>query len=133
MSAEATIQMDIQRRAATSVISELQEEVARWKARAEQAKARAEQAEARAAELEITIVALQATVKESREEIVRLKREGPQSAGPFSKNKRKHPRHRPGRKRGEGRFNRLAAPPESADTMHVEVAIPARCDCGGSL
>ena len=133
MAAEATIQMEIQRRTAASVISDLQEEVARWKARAERAEARAERAEARVAELETTVAALQTTVKELREEIARLRREGKRSAGPFSKNKRKYPRGRPGRKRGEGRFNGRTAPPESADTTHVEVPVPDRCDCGGSL
>src|SRR5215468_8675808 len=113
MTEGATTQLEIYRRTAAAVITELQEEVALWKERAERA-------EARAAELETTIAALQATVKELREEIARLKREGNRSAGPFSKNKRKYPRKRPGRKSGEGRFNRLAAPPESPDTTHVD-------------
>src|SRR5262249_49474978 len=136
----ATTQLEIHRRTAAAAITELQEEVALWKVRAERAEVRAERAEvraeraeARAAELETKIAALQATVKELREEIARLKREGNRSAGRFSKNKRKYPRKRPGRKNGEGRFNRLAAPPESPDTTHVDVPVPGRCDCGGLL
>lgn len=126
MSEAATIQMEIQRRTATSVITVLQEEVVRWKCRADQFAQENEKLRAERA-------TLRETVKELRKEIARLKREGKQSAGPFSKNKRKHPRKKPGRKKGEGRFSRLVEAPASPDTTQVDVPTPARCDCGGSL
>lgn len=133
MSEGATIPTELERRNAASVIRELQEDVARWKGRAERAEARVAELEATVAALQATVVALQATVKELREENARLRREGKRSAGPFSKNKRKQPRKKPGRKSGEGRFSRRAEPPESSNTTHVDVRLPDKCDCGGPL
>jgi transposase len=125
----ATLPMEIQRQTAASVISDLQAEVALWKSRAQRADRLAQENE----KLQARCAALEETVKELREEIARLKREGKRSAGPFSKNKRKHPHQKPGRKNGEGRFSRLVEAPASPDTTHVEVATPGTCDCGGSL
>jgi hypothetical protein len=133
MSEGATIQLEIQRRTAASVISDLQEEVALWGSRAEQLAKENEKLRAKCAALEETVAGLQQTVKELREEIAQLKREGKRSAGPSSKNKRKHPRNKPGRKKGKGRFKGLVEPPASPDTTHVDVPTPDRCDCGGSL
>src|SRR5262249_45820461 len=124
--AMATIQLEVQRRRAAEVISELQQRAAMAEARVTELVRENEQLRAKVAELE-------ATVKQQREELAQLKREGKRSAGPFSKNKRKHPRKKPGRKKGQGTFNHMAEAPASADTTHVDVPTPQTCDCGGSL
>ena len=136
MSEGATIQLEIQRRTAASVISDLQEEVALWKsraARAEQLIKENETLRAKCAALEQKVAALEQQVKEQQEEIARLQREGKRSAGPFARRKRKDTRKKPGRKKGEGRFKGLVEPPASPDTTHVDVPTPDMCDCGGSL
>jgi transposase len=136
MSEGATIQWEVQRRTATSVISDLQEEVALWKsraARAEQLLKENEKLRAKCAALEQKVAALEQKVKEQQEEIARLQREGKRSAGPFARRKRKDVRNKPGRKKGEGRFKGLVEAPASPDTTQVDVPTPDKCDCGGSL
>src|ERR1017187_54679 len=67
-----------------------------------------------------------------REKLLRGKA---RSAPPFSKGKRKaHPK-RPGRKPGQGPFQRRAAPPAAATARPVEVPVTSmRCPCcGGEL
>src|SRR5215468_5477598 len=122
----AAIQLEVQRRSAYAVIGELQERARTAEARAAELLQENEQLRAKVADLE-------ETVKQQREELAQLKREGKRSAGPFSKNKRKHPRKKPGRKQGQGTFNHMAEAPASADTTHVDVPTPQTCDCGGSL
>jgi transposase len=129
----ATIPMDVERRAATAVIREIQEELALWKQRALAAEARVAELVRENEQLRAKVAALEDTVKELREELARLKRESKRSAGPFSKNKRKHPRKKPGRKKGQGRFSHLLEAPASPDTTHVNVPPPQTCSCGGSL
>jgi predicted nuclease with TOPRIM domain len=101
VSADATIQLEVQRRSAVARIGELQQRAGTAEARVAEFIQENEQLRARVAELE-------ATVKKLRGELAQLKREGKRSAGPFSKNKRKHPRKRPGRKKGEGTFTHMA-------------------------
>jgi hypothetical protein len=120
------IPMEVQRSSATAVIGELQEELAWWRRRAEVA-------ESRVAELVQENEKLQAKVEALEKEIEQLKREGKRSAGPFSKNKRKRPRNKQGRKKGQGRFSHLKEAPASSDTTQVDVPLPGSCDCGGSL
>src|SRR5215468_1528928 len=122
----AAIQLEVQRRSACAVIGELQERAVTAEARVAELVRENEQLRAKVAELE-------ATVKKQQEELAQLKREGKRSAGPFSKNRRKHPRKKPGRKKGQGTFNHMAEPPASPDTTHVDVPTPKTCDCGGSL
>jgi len=126
VSTPATIQVEVKRRPAAAVIDELQQRVATAEARIADLVRENEQLRARNAELE-------ATVKKQRDELAQLKREGKRSAGPFSKNKRKHPRKKPGRKKGQGTFHHMAEAPESPDTTKVDVPRPGKCDCGGSL
>jgi hypothetical protein len=125
--------MEVRRRSAAAVISDLQQELALWKQHAITAESRMAELVRENEKLRAQVAALEETSKELREELVRLKREGKRSAGPFSKNKRKRPRKKPGRKKGQGRFSRLLEAPASPDTTHVEVATPQTCDCGGSL
>jgi hypothetical protein len=118
--------MELQRRSAAAVIGELQEELVWWRRRAEVA-------ESRVAESVQENENLQAKVEALEKEIEQLKREGKRSAGPFSKNKRKHPRNKRGRKKGQGRFSHLKEAPASSDTTQVDVPAAGNCDCGGSL
>lgn len=129
----AAMQMEVQRRTATAVIGELQQDVALWKQRARVAEARVIELVEENEKLRAKVAALEETIQELRKEIAQLKREGRRSAGPFSKNKRKHPRNRRGRKKGQGRFSHLKEAPESPDTTQVDVPTPGSCDCGGSL
>jgi transposase len=129
----AAIQMEVQRRTAVSVIGELQQERSLWKLRAEVAESRVAELVHDDEKLRANVVALEETIEALRKEIAQLKREGKRSAGPFSKNKRKHPRNRRGRKKGQGRFSNLQEAPASPDTTHVDVPTPGGCDCGGSL
>ena len=126
MSQVAGIPMEIQQQSAAVVIGRLQEEVGQWKRRAEAA-------EALVAELRARVAALEGTNTELRKEIAQLKREGKRSAGPYSKNKRKHPRKKSGRKKGQGKFGGLTEAPASPDTTQVDVPPPDKCDCGGTL
>jgi transposase len=129
----AAIQLAVRRRPAASVISDLQQEVALWRQRALAAEARVAELVRENEQLRAKVAALEETVKELRAELAQLKRDGKRSAGPFSKNKRKHPRKKPGRKKGQGRFRHLDEAPASPDTTHVDVPTPQTCDCGGSL
>jgi len=122
----AAIPMEVQRRTAAAVIDELQQELAQWKRRAEEAVQENEK-------LRAHIAALEEMIEKLRQEIAQIKREGKRSAGPFSKNKRKSPRKKRGRKKGQGRFSHLHDAPASPDTNHVDVPPPGKCDCGGSL
>jgi transposase len=129
----AAIQLEVRRRPAAAVISDLQQEVALWKQRALTAEARVAELFRENEQLRAKVAALEETVRELREDLARLKRDGKRSAGPFSKNKRKHPRKKPGRKKGQGKFSHMAEPPASPDTTQVDVPTPQACDCGGSL
>ena len=115
------------------MIAGLQEELAQWKQRALTAEARVAELLRENEQLRAKVASVEETVKELGAENAQLKREGKRSAGPFSKNKRKSPRKKPGRKKGQGRFNHLEGPPASTDTTHVDVPAPETCDCGGSL
>jgi len=128
-----TIPMAVQRRTAAAVIDELQQDLALWKGRAEVAESRGAQLVQENEALRAKVAALEEEMKKLRKEMAGLKREGKRSAGPFSKNKRKHPRKRPGRKKGQGRFSHLLEAPASPDTTQVEIPAPGTCDCGGSL
>src|SRR5437588_13120979 len=57
-----------------------------------------------------------------RAEIEQLK-SGARSAAPFSKNKRKKKRQRPGRKPGQGLFSHRQAPPPESYTSVEEVPV----------
>lgn len=129
----SAIPMEIGRRSAAAVIGELQENLALWKRRAKEAESRVAKLVQENEQLRATIAALEETIDALRKEMAQLKREGKRSAGPFSKNKRKHPRKKPGRKSGQGRFRHMEKPPASPDTTHVDVPTPDTCDCGGSL
>jgi transposase len=80
-----------------------------------------------------------AVIKRQAEELERLHklveetlRKRHRQATPFSTGKRKASPERPGRKAGEGQFERRPAPPASITDRHVEVAMPAQCpSCGG--
>lgn len=126
MPATATIQLEVQRRPAIAVIRELEQRAASAEARVAELVRENERLRAKVAELE-------ETVKKLREELAQVKREGKRSAGPFSKNKHKHPRKKPGRKKGQGTFNHMAEAPASPDTTHVDVPPSTTCDCGGPL
>lgn len=65
--------------------------------------------------------------------IEQLRRKKSRQASPFSKDKPVPNPKRPGRKKGEGNFNRRQAPPGKPDVT-VEAKAPSCCpDCGGSL
>jgi transposase len=68
-------------------------------------------------------------------EIERLKRSGKRQATPFSKGERVSRPKKPGRKRGQGQFNRRTAPPPESYTQEVQVPITATAcpGCGGEL
>jgi transposase len=127
------IPMEVQRRSAAAVIGELQQELALRKRRAEVAESRVAEVVQENEKLQAKVAALEKTIEDLRKEIAQLKREGKRSAGPFSKNKRKHPRNKRGRKKGQGRFSHLKEAPASADTTQVDVSTPEGCGCGGSL
>jgi len=127
------IPLEIQRRTAAAVISDLHQELALWKQRASVAESRVAQLVQENEQLRAKVGALEEGIQELRKEVAGLKREGKRSAGPFSKNKRKHPRKKPGRKKGQGRFSHLLEAPVSPDTTQVEIPAPTTCDCGGSL
>lgn len=76
---------------------------------------------------------LQQQVAKLREENERLKRSQRRQAAPFSKeNPVKNPK-KPGRKKGEGPFNRRQAPAATPDIV-IDVEAPESCpDCGGWL
>jgi transposase len=74
-------------------------------------------------------------LREEVKKLEKLLRSKARSATPFSKGKRKaHPK-RPGRKPGQGPFQRRDAPAEAAETEPVEVPVTSmRCPCcGGEL
>lgn len=125
--------MESQRRTAAAVIGELQEELSVWKRRAPVAESRVAEVEQENEQLRAKVAAHEETIEKLQKELAKLKREGKRSAGPFSKNKRKHPRKKPGRKSGQGKFRHLEEAPASPDTTHVDVPTPETCDCGGSL
>lgn len=125
----ATIPMGIERRAAGALISELAQEVALWKRRAETAERRLVQLDQENAQLRAKVAELDKTIAALRKELAEAKR----SAGRFRRNKRKQPRNKPGRKKGQGRFSHLQEAPASPDTTQVDVPAPETCDCGGSL
>ena len=129
----AAIPMEVQRRTAAAVIDELQQDLGQWKRRAEEAESRAPELVQEIEKLRAKVAALEETIEKLRKEIEQIKREGKRSAGPFSKNKRKYPRNKRGRKTGQGRFSHLEEAPASPDTTQVDVPPPGGCDCGGSL
>ena len=133
MAQTATIPLEVERRTAAAVIGELQQELALWKRRAEASEARAGELVQENEKLRANVAALENTIEALRKEMGQLQREGKRSAGPFSKNKRKHPRKKQGRKKGQGRFSHLQEAPASADTTQVDIPPPGTCDCGGSL
>ena len=68
-----------------------------------------------------------------REEIERLKRAQWRQAAPFSKEKPVKNPKKPGRKKGQGPFDRRQAPTGTPD-ITVEAQAPPCCpDCGGAL
>jgi transposase len=74
-------------------------------------------------------------LREEVKKLEKLLRSKARSATPFSKGKRKaHPK-RPGRKRGQGPFQRREAPPAAATAEPVEAPVTSmRCPCcGGEL
>src|SRR5664280_795666 len=74
-------------------------------------------------------------LREEVKKLEKLLRGKARSATPFSKGKRKaHPK-RPGRKPGQGPFQRRDAPPAAAEAEPVEVPVTnMRCPCcGGEL
>lgn len=115
------------------MIGELQEELSQWKRRAQMSESRVAEVEQENEQLRAKVAAHEKTIERLQKELAQLKREGKRSAGPFSKNKRKHPRKKPGRKSGQGKFRHLEEAPASPDTTHVDVPTPETCDCGGSL
>jgi transposase len=82
-----------------------------------------------------------AVIQRQAEELERLRklleetlRKRHRQAAPFSKGSRKANPQAPGRKAGQGRFERRAAPLESPTDRHVEVAMPKHCPaCGGAV
>lgn len=82
-----------------------------------------------------------AVIKSQAAELERLRklveetlRKRHRKAAPFSKGNHKASPRVPGRKRGEGRFERRNAPPESPSDRHMEVAMPKQCpSCGGAV
>ena len=74
-----------------------------------------------------------ALIVELREQVERLKRSQRKQAAPFSKEKPVTNPSKPGRKKGQGSFERRQAPSEKPDVM-VEAQAPASCPkCGGEL
>ena len=68
-----------------------------------------------------------------REEMERLKRSQHRQAAPFSKEKPVKDPKKPGRKKGQGPFDRRQAPTGEPD-IRVEAQAPVCCpDCGGAL
>jgi len=72
-------------------------------------------------------------VEKLRKENEGLKRKGHRQATPFSKGVRKADPKRPGRRKGEGRFEKREAPPELDTDIGVEASTPERCECGGTV
>src|SRR5277367_3989884 len=74
-------------------------------------------------------------IEELRKELERIERGGKRSAAPFSKGTRIEDPKKPGRKPGEGRFERRKAPGEAVSGEPTRVTIKATCcpDCGGGL
>ena len=63
-------------------------------------------------------------IEQLRQQIEELRRKGHRQAAPFSKNKRKETPLRPGRKRGQGKFENRPAPPELPADNRVMAAQP---------
>ena len=74
-------------------------------------------------------------IEELRRELERIGRGGKRSAAPFSKGTKIEDPKRPGRKPGEGPFERRKAPEETTPVEATRVTIAATCcpDCGGGL
>lgn len=74
-------------------------------------------------------------IKELRAELEMIKRGGNRSAAPFSMGRRAERPKTPGRKPGEGPFERRRAPEEIASVEARRVAVESTCcpDCGGVL
>lgn len=74
-------------------------------------------------------------IEELRAELERIKRGGKRSAAPFSKGTRVEDPRTPGRKPGQGPFERREAPEDMASVEATPVKVDAACcpDCGGAL
>jgi transposase len=84
-------------------------------------------------ELIAPILELQRQIAGQREEIERLKRAQRRQAAPFSKERPVANPKRPGRKKGQGPFQRRQAPTETPEVM-IDAQAPASCPrCGGEL
>jgi transposase len=87
--------------------------------------------EAQIARLTAQIAALQQENATLREHLAAAERAGKRQATPFARRERHAAPKKPGRRRGQGRFARRAAPPQ----VHVEqtVPLPACPHCAGAL
>lgn len=74
-------------------------------------------------------------IQELRGELERIKRGGKRSAAPFSKGTRVEDPKTPGRKPGQGAFERRKAPADMASVEATRVEVGTTCcpDCGGAL
>ena len=85
-------------------------------------------------ELESLVLKQAELIEQLRLRIEELQRKSHRQAAPFSKNKRKADPKRPGRKRGEGDFERRPAPPELPSDTPVMASTPESCPhCGGAV
>ena len=72
-------------------------------------------------------------VEKLRKENEELRRKRHRQAAPFTKGVRKSDPKKPGRRKGEGRFEKREAPPATETDTRVEASIPEHCRCGGSV
>ena len=84
------------------------------------------------AQAHATIEALQEHLRQLQAEVAAQKRAGKRQATPFSRGKRAKKPKRPGRKAGQGKFNRREKPASAADDTKV-APLPCCQACGGGL
>lgn len=72
-------------------------------------------------------------VEKLRKEIEELRRKRHRQATPFTKGVRKPDPKKPGRRKGEGRFEKREAPPVMEADIRVEASMPEHCRCGGRV
>ncbi len=73
-------------------------------------------------------------IEQLRKQIEELQRKSHRQASPFSKNQPKKDPKGPGRKPGQGSFERRPAPPEKPTDQKVQASRPEQCPhCGGGV
>lgn len=72
-------------------------------------------------------------VEKLRKENEELRRKRYRQAAPFTKGFKKPDPKKPGRRKGEGQFQKREAPPAAETDVRVEASMPERCRCGGQV